>query len=336
MTQRVQASFVSANGAADTALFEAVYPGLLRERLRRVCELDDTVRTTEQLLALRGVSWVFSTWGMPRWSPSQLQRMSDLSAVFYAAGSVQYFARPLLERGVTVVSAWAANALPVAEYVLGQILLAFRRAWPLALRLREVKSPEAWQVEGAAGSYGGRVSLVALGRVGRRLAELLRPFDLEVLGYDPHVPDEVFESLGVRRATLDECFELGEVVSLHLPRLPSTRHQIGRAQLSRLRPYATLINTARGDVVDAQALFDVLRERPDVTAIVDVTDPTEPPPAGSPYYQLPNLVLTPHIAGTLGNERARLGRLVVEEAERFHRGEPLRYAVNLTMLETMA
>ncbi|MFN4243323.1 MAG: hydroxyacid dehydrogenase [Tepidisphaerales bacterium] len=336
MGEKPRAVFVSSAGGGASALFDAVYPPALRRRLRVVCELEETICGGGGVEVAADVQWVFSTWGMPAWSAPTLERLPALRAVFYAAGSVQHFARPLLERGVTVVSAWAANALPVAEYVLGQVLLACRRAWPAALRLREQKSPAAWHTEGAAGSYGAKVALVALGMVGRRVAELLRPFDLEVIGYDPYVSDDVLSALRVRRASLEECFETADVVSLHLPKLPSTRGMIGRELLRRMKPYATLINTARGEVLDAEALFAVLRERADLTAVVDVTDPAEPPPEGSPYYALQNLVLTPHLAGTLGNERARLGLYVVEEAERLARGEPLRYGVTLKMLETMA
>lgn len=330
------AAFLSSSGSHAADLFHRVYPDNLRTRLRRVCQLDDAVLTAEQLLARPEVRWVFSTWGMPALTPAQLDRLPNLRAAFYGAGSVQGFARPLLDRNITVVSAWAANAVPVGEFTLAQILLACRRVWPHALKLREQKSPTAWKVDGATGAFGTRIALIALGMVGRRVAELLRPFDLQVIAHDPYVSDETFTRLGLQRASLEECFETAEVVSIHLPNLPATKHLIGRDLLPRLRPNATLINTARGGVLDAQALFDVLRARPDLTAVIDVTDPAEPPPDGSPFYDLPNLILTPHIAGTLGNELARLGLYVTEEAERLARGEPLRYAVTQKMLEIMA
>lgn len=336
MSELPRAAFVSSSGAGADDLFRRVYPENLRQRLRRVCQLVDAVLTPDQLLTRPEVQWLFSTWGMPALTPEQLDRLPHLRAVFYGAGSVQGFARPLLERDIKVVSAWAANAVPVAEFTLAQILLACRRVWPHALQLREQKSPAAWKVQGACGAFGTRVALIALGMVGRRVAELLRPFDLQVLGYDPYVNDETFTRLRLQRASLEECFETAEVVSIHLPNLPATKHLIGRGLLQRLRPNATLINTARGGVLDAQALFDVLRARPDVTAFIDVTDPTEPPPAGSPYYDLPNLILTPHIAGALGNELARMGLFIAEEAERLARGESLHYAVTLKMLEMMA
>lgn len=316
-----------------------VYSRAEKERLSEMVELFAEAVSARDLRAgkyadvAREARFVFSTWGMPAISAEEIRELlPKVEAVFYAAGTVQGFGRPFLERGVRVVSAWAANALPVAEFTLAQVLLGLKRTWWHARELREKGGPEAWRAIGVTGAYGSTVALISLGMIGRRVAELLRPFDVKVIAYEPFGGDVE----GVERVSLEECFLRGDVVSLHTPNLPTTRKMITGAHLAAMKPYATFINTARGAIVDAEGMFAVLRRRPDLTAVVDVADPTEPPPAGSPFYTLANLVLTPHIAGSMGNEVERMAAYMVDECGRLLRGEPLKYEVSLGMLETMA
>nr|MBA3687197.1 hypothetical protein [Planctomycetota bacterium] len=181
------------------------------------------------------------------------------------------------------------------------------------------------------GSYGATVGLIALGAIGRRVADLLRPFDVRVIAHDPHASAPA----GVEMVGLDELFRRSDVVSLHAPDIPATEGMIGAAQLRLLRAHATFINTARGRIVRQDELIAVLRERPDLQAVLDVTWP-EPPPSDSALHDLPNLLLTPHLAGSQGNEVLRLADWMIEECARFLRGEPLEHAVSAGMLEQMA
>jgi phosphoglycerate dehydrogenase-like enzyme len=285
---------------------------------------------------LESTEFIFSTWGMPSLTPEQWAKFPKLRAVFYAAGTVQAFARPLLARDVTVVSAWAANALPVAEFAVAQILLATKSVLRYTRNLRNA-GPEQWKRNEPYGAYGTTVALISLGMIGRRVAELLKPFDLDIIAYEPFAKPGVAESLGVRLVpTLEDCFTQAQVVSLHAPNLPATKQMVKEHHFASMRPNATFINTARAQIIDQDALLDTLQARPDLTAVIDVTDPVEPPPAGSRYYTLPNVFLTPHIAGSVGNEVARLADYVIDEADRFMRRQPLKYAVSEAMLETMA
>jgi phosphoglycerate dehydrogenase-like enzyme len=170
--------------------------------------------------------------------------------------------------------------------------------------------------------------------VGRRVLQLLAHFDVQVLLYDPYVTAEEARSLGAEKVELDELFARSDIVSVHAPALPETRHLVNAARLALMKDGAVLINTARGALVDEAALVEELRRRR-LWACLDVTDP-EPPPPGSPLLSCPNLTLTPHLAGSIGRARARLGALAAEELRRFFAGEPPLYQVTQEMLSRMA
>lgn len=275
---------------------------------------------------------VVSGWGAPLIDADALARMPRLRAVCHAAGSVKpVVTRDVLARGVVVTSAAAANALPVAEYTVAAILMAAKMIPQAAARYRA--DPTWWPLGSDdhgplrdAGTYRTPVGIIGASLIGRRVLALLAPFDLDVMLYDPFVTDDEAAALGARPATLPQMFTTARVVSLHAPDLPSTRGMIDRSLLESLRPGATFINTARPRVVDGAALVDVLT-RGDVYALLDVTDP-EPLPADHPLRGLPNVVLTPHWAGSAGNEQRRLGRAAIDEALRLARGEAVRHPVS--------
>jgi len=161
------------------------------------------------------------------------------------------------------------------------------------------------------------VGIIGASRIGRRVIELLAPFDVEVLLHDPVAPDDV---PGATRVDLDELLRHSDVVSVHAPENASTFHMIDRAALATMRDGATLINTARGSLVDTDALTAELHAGR-LFAVVDVTDP-DPLDEHSPLFTAPNLVLTPHIAGSQGNEMRRLGDAALHEVARFAQGLP--------------
>jgi phosphoglycerate dehydrogenase-like enzyme len=164
---------------------------------------------------------------------------------------------------------------------------------------------------------------------------MLRPHQLRVVAYDPFLTVDEARSLGVRSVDLAELFRISDVISLHTPLLPETRGMVTGAHVESMRPGATLINTARGAIVREAEMVAVLERRPDLQAVLDVTDP-EPPPPGSPLLRLTNVVRTPHIAGAIGPERRRLGRGMVEELRRYVRAEPLRWEVTREQVARMA
>ncbi len=282
--------------------------------------------------------YIFGTWGLPWMDGAFLDRLPHLKAVFYAAGSIKGFAAPdLWDRGIPVFSAWAANAVPVAEWSLAQIILCLKRTWPAVRRVRETQCSQnsAYHAERVPGAYGSTVGLLSLGMIGTMVAERLRALDVNVLAYDPFAQHGDAAALGVRLASLEEVFAGSDVVSCHTPWLKETEKMLRREHFASMRPSASFLNTARGAVVDEEGLIAVLQERSDLTAVLDVTWP-EPPVEGSPLYALPNLVLTPHIAGSQQDECRRMARYMIEEYDRFAAGKPTRWQISMERAATMA
>lgn len=276
---------------------------------------------------------LFGTWGMPVLDESFFQRTPRLRAVFYAAGSVKSFVTDSVwERGLVLCSAWRANAVPVAEFSLGAILLSLKN---FGGQTRLTRSGRWNHDVPAAGGFGSRVGIVSVGAIGRILVRHLKNFDVEILAYDPFLTPENAAVLGVRQVSLGELFAESDVVSVHAPWIPETVGMITRGLLESMKPGASLINTSRGAVIDEPALIDVLDRRPDLTAWMDVTYP-EPPVESSPLYSLPNVFLTPHIAGSLRPEYPRMAEYMVGEALRYLDGEPLLHQVHREMLPHMA
>ncbi|MFE5243933.1 MULTISPECIES: hydroxyacid dehydrogenase [unclassified Streptomyces] len=274
--------------------------------------------------ALHEAEVLLTGWGCPPLTADVLERLPRLRTVIHAAGSVKHHITDACwERNLTVASAAGANALPVAEYTVAAILFAGKRVLAAQRVYERLRArTNALDVIGSGGNYGRTVGVVGASRIGRRVIELLRPFDLRVLLYDPYVDEAGAAALGVRAVPLDELARTSDVVTIHAPALPETRHLFDRERLALLPDGATLINTARGSLVDTAALTDELVSGR-LHAVLDVTEP-EILPADSPLYDLPNVVLTPHIAGSLGNELTRLTHAALDELERY--GNRLPYA----------
>ena len=315
-----------------------VYPAEVLAGIDRIADLVRPFLTADQLdadpVALRDVDVLLTGWGAPAVDAALLARAPRLRAVLHAAGSVKHIVTDdAWERGIAVVSAAAANAEPVAEMTAAQIVLAARGVPASRRRYRSERSLAAKNA--ASGARGRVVGLVALGGIGRRVAERLRESAVTVIAADPFADADEAAALGVQLVTLESLFERADVVSLHAPLLPATVGMIGRDLIERMPEGATLINTARGGLIAEDELVDVLRRRPDLTALLDVTA-EEPPAADSPLWDLANAELTPHIAGAMGKDRAAMGRLVAEELERLIDGLPLRHAIDRNALGRMA
>jgi phosphoglycerate dehydrogenase-like enzyme len=274
------------------------------------------------------VEILLTGWGCPPVTAEVLATAPHLRAIVHAGGGVKgHVTDACWERGILVSTAADANAVPVAEYTLAMILIANKGVQRAARAYAERRGPMDLVTElPGVGNYRKTVGIVGASRIGRRVIELLAPFDLDVLVHDPYLPDSV---------ALDELIARSDVVSIHAPALPSTRHLIDARRLALLRDGATLINTARGSLVDHDALVAELTTGR-IDAVIDVTDPHEPLPPDSPLYELPNVTLTPHIAGALGVELHRLGDSAVAEIERYARGEPFAHPVTAADLGRIA
>ncbi|MCX5371720.1 hydroxyacid dehydrogenase [Streptomyces sp. NBC_00015] len=326
--------------AMDPVHLPLLFPSPLVRRLRQSAEIDPAFVVRDftdpaAASALAGAEILITGWGCPRLDPDILDATPRLRTVLHAAGSVRSLAgETLWSRGVTVSSAVTGNAVPVAEYTLAMILLAGKDAFVHRERFRRNHAQPTHAETATTGNLGRRVGVIGASRVGRRLLELLRPFDFEVLLHDPYVDATEAVELGAHLHSLEDLLRHSDIVSLHAPDIPETRHMLDRDRLALIRDGGVLINTSRGALVDHSALTDELVSGR-LHAVLDVTEP-EPLPAGSPLYRLPNVFLTPHIAGSLGNELERLGRIVVEELERLADGLPLAHEVRHADLARVA
>ncbi|WP_339132203.1 hydroxyacid dehydrogenase [Streptomyces sp. f51] len=317
-----------------------IFPPDTLARLRELVDIDLSALagdfTDPRVRArLADTEILITGWGCPVLDTGTLDALPRLRAVLHAAGSVKSFATPeVWERGIVVCSAAAANALPVAEYTLAMILLAGKNVFAHRERLRAERAFPHDGTLPATGNFGRRVGVVGASRIGRRLIELLRPLDLEVGLTDPFVDEAAADALGVPLLPLDKLLSGSDIVTLHAPQTPQTRHLIGRRELALMPAGSVLVNTARGSLVDHDALVEALRAGR-LSAILDVTDP-EPLPADSPLYDLPNAFLTPHLAGSQGNELARLGLSVLAETERLLSGEAPQFRIGREDLERTA
>ena len=273
-------------------------------------------------------------WGCPPLDTAMLDRTPRLGLFAYAAGTVKMtLSDAVWDRGIRVTSGANANAEPVAEFTLAAILFANKgvlwRRGPVDFSAMSAMGDRQW------GNYGRTVGIVGASLIGRRVIELLRAFPhLKVTLYDPFVSSEEAASLGVEKRELDELCAGADVLSVHAPALPETMHMIGPAQLAALPDGATVINTARGPLIDHEALLPHLASGR-IYAILDVTDP-EPLPEDSPLLDMPNVWISPHLAGSQGTELARMTDNVIEEVRRWSAGEPALNEVTRDRLATMA
>ena len=266
---------------------------------------------------------LFATWGMPALEADEIARyFPALECVFYAAGTVQYFARPFLESGVRVFSAWHANAVPVAETAAAEIILANKGFFQTVHHAQSSAWPEHDCGGPFPGNYNTRVGILGAGAIGTLVIKRLRSHSLNVLVFDPFLSEERADELHVTKVQTPEF------------KIP-TRGLLGYGLFSRMLPTATFLNTGRGRTVNEPDLIAALTEQPTRAAVLDVTDP-EPPEAGSKLYTLPNVFLTPHLAGALGNEVQRLGEAMLGEFLLLSQGKPTNYEVTQAMLDTMA
>ncbi|TQM02908.1 hydroxyacid dehydrogenase [Pseudonocardia kunmingensis] len=297
-------------------------------RLRRSAVLGRPAWTDELESApvrarLAEVEVLVTSWGCPPLDDRVLRAAPRLRAVLHAAGSVRgHVGEAVLDRGILVTTAADANAEPVAQYTLAAVLWAHKKVPFLAADARRHRAD--WSYRERRGELSGRdrtVVLVGFSRIGRRVTQLLQAVGGgRVLVVDPVVDPALVRAAGAEPVPMEQALAQADVLSLHAPSLPETRHMIGAAQLAALPTGATVVNTARGALVDTAAL-----ERECVAgrlhAILDVTDP-EPLPAASPLYDLPNVLLTPHVAGSLGSETRRMSAAALDELERYVAGLP--------------
>lgn len=273
---------------------------------------------------LADVEILLTSWGVPRLDGATLERMPKLRAVFHCAGTVRSFVTPeLWERGILVTNGADANAIPVAEFTFASIVLAGKKAHVLANDARIYRDDWSYSTQrGELGNIGRVIGVIGFSRIGRRVVRLVQQLqDVRCLVSDPYADPAAVAAAGGQLVSLPELMATSDVVTVHAPALAETRHMIGAAELRAMKDNATLINTARGSLVDTKALeAECATGR--IQALLDVTEP-EPLPADSVLYDLPNVEITPHIAGSLGTETRRMSDAALNDLERYLTGQQL-------------
>lgn len=330
-----------------TENIKKVYSVKTREAIASRLTLLDGVITASELeersRELTEIDFIFSTWGMPK-LPAEFikQHFPSLKAVFYGAGTVQGFAEPFLQGGIRVTSAYRVNAVPVSEYAASLTVLAnkgFFRSTAL-IRKGDGGYGDSYIAAKAVskaypGNYGAPVGILGIGAVGSLTVSRLRSFGLTVYGFDPFLPQERADALGVILSDIDEIFSRCGVVINCLANNAQTKGMINARLLSALPANATFINVGRGAQVIENDLVDFLTARRDAVAILDVTSP-EPPDENSLLFRLDNVILSPHSAGSQSDEQLRMGEEVLSQLCLFLENKPIPGEVTLPMLKTMA
>jgi phosphoglycerate dehydrogenase-like enzyme len=302
---------------------DGAFPPDVLHRLCRLVDIDPAVALTSfrDTGPLREAEILITGWGCPRIDARVLDAAPRLRACFHAAGTVKNHLDPVVfERGLAVSSAASANAVPVAEYTVAALILGAKNAF---VRSRDYGLPDNRHLD--SGLTGCTVGVVGASRIGRLVLSWLERFAVTPLLYDPTVTARQARQLGADLVDLDTLCRRSNLLTIHAPALPETRHLIDRRRLALMPDGAVLINTARGSLVDTDALVPECASGR-LSAVLDVTEP-EPLPAGHPLLALPNVFVTPHLAGAQGREVRRLGEFATAEIGRFLRGEPLHGAV---------
>lgn len=324
----------------DRNSIQDVYSEAMMARLDEMVEMYPSVIDNGNMQqheeALREAEFAFSTWGMIKLGTEEIRHyFPKLKAVFYAAGSVQYFAQPFLDNGIMVVSAWTANAVPVAEFTVAQIVLANKGILQTMPGTKRNRKEATHFARNFPGNYDVKVGILGAGAIGRLVIQMLAPYKMELYVFDPFLSDERAREMGVRKTDLESVFAECQTISNHLANLPETVGILNRNHFDRMQPYATFINTGRGAQVVEPDLIRALKKVPTRTAVLDVTYP-EPPEPDSELLELDNVWLTPHLAGSAGREVVRMAETVIEECRRYLAGESVHNQVTHEMLKTMA
>lgn len=322
--------------------WERVFSPETRARLHEVLEFDESAipdtPSEEALLAQpREARVVLSTWGAVPYTSRVLDHFSDLGLVVYGAGSAKGFVtEEFVARDIPVCTAVHLNARPVAEFTLGLILTSLKNVFGHHHLFLE-KGREGWTKDARnypGGYYHTKVGILGFGRISRILLRLLEPFELDVSVADDYLTDEEAERLGVAKGSLAEVMAKSDVVTLHHANIPKNWNLINSENLRLMKQGARFINTSRGRLVNEADLVEVL-EQGKITAFLDVTDP-EPPEPGHPFYRLPNCILTPHVAGSVGTETYRMGEYCFREYLNWRDGKPLENRIDISTLDQQA
>ena len=311
----------------DDHAIDSVYASGRKDQIAELTDLYPTMITSENfndhIDSLQDMEVIFSTWGMTALTDEQVKQLPNLKAVFYAAGATNNFRQPFLENGVIVCSANKANAIPVAEYTLGQILLSCKGYFR---NTREATCNHNTQTANGfrgRGVYGARITIIGNGNISTKLQELLSNFNLDVIVVPARAAN--------RTISLEDAFATSTVVVNLLPDRDDNAGTIEKKLISSMPQDATFINVGRGRQVNEPELIATLKQRTDLTALLDVQWP-EPPEDGSYLYSMENIQLTSHMAGSIRDEYIRMADFMISDFKKYEAGEELEHEVDINKL----
>ncbi|MHB1865165.1 MAG: hydroxyacid dehydrogenase [Candidatus Saccharimonadales bacterium] len=305
-----------------------------RKKLGKYCEVISWIPSQKARL---DSDILLTSWGCPKFDHEFLGAMPSLKMIGYAAGTIKKLVSDeFWSRDIKITSSAAANAIAVAEYTVStMVFLAKNIKHAAKLYTNDNKDNFLKLRDSPVGFNNLNVGLIGASHVGREVIRLLKSYNVKVAVYDPYLTHEEAKNLGVEKMELNELMSWSDVLSIHAPKLSETENMIGYEQLSLMKDGSFLVNTARGAIVDYEALVDITPKKK-IEVVIDVTDPDEPLPESSPLRKLNNVFITPHIAGSRGNEQQLMGTLAVEEIIRYVTGEPLRYQAQKNDLSRIA
>ncbi len=314
-------------------LFAEIYGTKEIDAIGRLINVISEPLTTAQVSSnpevLTDCEVVMTEWGSVRFDERLLGYAPKLEAVFYAGGSIRgIVSEPFWDRNIVISSAYGANSVSVAQYTVAQIINCtkrFSRYAGLTKQMCDFPSRETYHMPG---TYDSVLGIISLGMIGWQVCRYIQAItEMKIIAYDPYVSVEQARAMNIEMCSLEEIFRLSDVVSLHTPVLEETKGMITGEHFKTMKPDSSFINTARGIIIKEDEMIEVLRRRPDITAVLDVTYP-EPPMKDSPLYTLENVVLTPHIAGCMGPECKRMAKYMIDELERFVNGKNLKWQID--------
>ncbi|MQY59624.1 MAG: hydroxyacid dehydrogenase [Clostridia bacterium] len=315
-------------------IFDVCYDSSDQQELQSLVELVGGIPSRTEYISgwllknIKEVEACITGWGSISLDDELLDKAKRLKILFHTAGSVRDLYDKAIKRKIRMVSNAAINAIPVAEFALGAILSGLKGVYHYQEQFRK-EGRIAWKqdISISPGYYRTTVGIISLGHIGRKLLKLLQNFDFNLLVYSKHLSEREANRLNVKKASLNELMSHSDAIVLCVPDLPENRHMVNAEHFALMKDNALFINVARGALIDEADLVNELKKGR-ITAFLDVTEP-EPPEEGHPFYTLPNCILTPHIAGSFGNECYRLGKATLDEVKRYLKGEPLKNELSL-------
>ena len=256
-----------------------------------------------------------------------LDQLPDLRVVaVHGAGVDQVDVDACTARGVLVTNAPGANADAVTELVIALMISLARRLPQSAAR---VHADRVWgEARHTGGELRGKtLGLIGLGQIGRRVAGIATAIGMKIRAHDPALTAAEIRALGARPASLDALLAASDFISLHAPHIPATHHMINRQTISKMKKGAYLINAARGPLVDEAALAAALKKGKLGGAALDVLE-GEPPDPSSVIFDAPNIILTPHMAGSTQECLETIARVAAQDIARVMQGKRPKYPVN--------